>query len=41
HRVEEKYYPGVDHVGTLLAIGKPLRRRAPVVDDIANFFAAN
>lgn len=39
HRVEEIYYPGVDHAGTLLAIARPLRGRAPVVDDIVRFFS--
>ncbi len=41
HRVEEKYYPGIDHAGTLLAIAKPLRKNAPVVEDVAGFFKAN
>jgi acetyl esterase/lipase len=40
HSVEEKYYPGIDHVGTLLAISRPLRDRAPVVDDIVRFLDA-
>jgi acetyl esterase/lipase len=38
HRVEEKYYPDVDHVGTLLSLAKPLRDRAPALDDIVAFF---
>ena len=38
--VQEKYYAGVDHVGTLLAISRPLRGKAPVLDDVAAFFAA-
>jgi acetyl esterase/lipase len=37
HAVEEKYYPDVDHVGTLLAISKPLRDRAPVLEDVVRF----
>lgn len=41
HAVEEKYYPGVDHVGTLLAMSKPLRDRAPVVDDVVEFLEAH
>lgn len=40
HSVEERYYPGVDHVGTLLAISRPLRDRAPVVDDVVRFLDA-
>jgi len=35
--VEEKYYPGVDHAGTLLAISRPLRDDAPVLDDVTEF----
>ena len=35
--VEEVYYPGIDHAGTLLAISKPLRSKAPVLDDITAF----
>lgn len=37
HSVEEKYYPGVDHVGTLLSLSRPLRDRAPVLDDVVHF----
>lgn len=40
HAVEEIYYPGVDHVGALLAISRPLRDEAPVVDDIVRFLEA-
>ena len=40
HSVEEKYYPGIDHVGTLLAMSRPLRDRASVVEDIARFLDA-
>lgn len=39
HVVRSKFYPGVDHVGTLLAISKPLRDKAPVIDDVVGFFA--
>ncbi len=38
HAVEEKYYPGIDHTGTLLAIARPLRNNAPVLDDVSTFF---
>lgn len=41
NRVEEKSYPGVDHVGTLLAISRPLRGNAPVLDDIVAFLMRN
>jgi acetyl esterase/lipase len=37
HLVREIYYPEIDHVGTLLAISRPLRQRAAVVDDIVDF----
>lgn len=41
HEVEEKHYAGVDHKGTLLSISRPLRGRAPVLDDIIAFFDAH
>ncbi len=41
HEVRVKFYPGVDHVGTLLAISRPLRDKAPVIDDVLDFFAAH
>ncbi|MEM1047421.1 MAG: dienelactone hydrolase family protein, partial [Pseudomonadota bacterium] len=31
-------YPGVDHAGTLLAISRPFRGRAPVIQDVVAFF---
>ena len=34
---EVKAYPGIGHVGILTAIARPLRGRAPVVDDMAAF----
>lgn len=36
-RVETKIYPGVSHVGILLAVSKPFRERAPVLDDVTSF----
>ncbi|MBC8036731.1 MAG: alpha/beta hydrolase [Rhizobiales bacterium] len=36
--VETKEYPGIGHVGLLLAIARPLRWRAAVLDDIEAFF---
>jgi len=36
-RVETKIYPNVDHISILLAISRPFRDRAPVLDDIAAF----
>lgn len=35
--VEAKIYPGVGHVGLLLALSRPLRGRAPVLDDLSAF----
>jgi acetyl esterase/lipase len=37
-RVEARYYDGVDHAGTLLALSRALRGRAPVLDDVTGFF---
>ena len=34
-------YPGVGHVGILLALSRPLRGKAPVLDDVAAFFDAH
>ena len=39
--VKEENYPGIDHTGTLLAISKPLRHWAPVLDDIVSFINAH
>lgn len=36
--VETKYYAEVTHAGTLLAISRPFRGKAPVIDDIVAFF---
>jgi acetyl esterase/lipase len=35
----ERHYPGIGHAGLLLALAKPFRRRAPVLDEIAAFVA--
>lgn len=35
--VERRIYPGVSHSGLVLAIAKPLRGRAPVLDDLVAF----
>jgi acetyl esterase/lipase len=39
-RAEVKLYPNVGHVGILTALAKPLRGRAPVLDDIVSFARA-
>jgi acetyl esterase/lipase len=35
--VEERHYPGVDHVNMVLALSRPLRGRAPVLDEMTGF----
>jgi hypothetical protein len=35
--VEAKIYPGVDHVGIMLALSRLFRGNAPVLDDSAAF----
>jgi acetyl esterase/lipase len=37
--VELRAYPGIGHVGLLLAIARPFRGRAPVLDDAVRFIA--
>lgn len=39
--VEERHYPGVDHVNMVLALSRPLRRRAPVLAEMCDFLAAH
>lgn len=38
--VEEKHYAGVDHAGTVLALSRPFRGRAPVLADMTAFLDA-
>ena len=35
---EVKTYPGIGHIGIILAISKPFRGKAPALADTANFF---
>lgn len=35
--VEERHYEGVDHIRMVLALSRPLRGRAPVLEDMAGF----
>lgn len=35
--VEERHYAGVDHVNMVLALSRPLRGRAPVLDEMTGF----
>lgn len=37
-RVEERLYEGVGHPGTLVALSRPFRSGAPVLDDVVDFF---
>lgn len=36
-RVESRIYPNVDHISILLAISRPFRGRAPVLEDMTGF----
>ena len=36
-RAETRIYPGVGHIGVMTAIARPLRGRAPVLADVAEF----
>ena len=40
-KVEAEYYPGVDHAGIVLALSRPLRGRAPVLDQMTTFLKTN
>ena len=35
--VDERHYPGVDHIQVVLALSRPLRGQAPVLDDMTAF----
>jgi len=39
--VEERHYPGVDHVRMVLALSRPFRNRAPVLDEMTSFLHAH
>ena len=39
--VEERHYPGVDHVRMVLALSRPFRSRAPVLDQMTAFLHAH
>jgi acetyl esterase/lipase len=39
--VEERHYPGVDHVRMVLALSRPFRNRAPVLDQMTIFLRAH
>jgi len=36
-QVEERHYPGVDHIRIVLALSRPLRGEAPVLDEMTTF----
>jgi acetyl esterase/lipase len=40
-RAEVKIYPGLDHVGIVLALSRPFRHRAPVLKDMTAFLKAH
>ena len=35
--VAERHYPEVDHINMVLALSRPLRGRAPVLDEMTDF----
>ena len=39
--VETRVYPGLGHIGIVLAFAPLFRSRAPVLDDVAGFIAAH
>jgi len=39
--VEERHYPGIDHVRMVLALSRPFRNRAPVLDQMTSFLRAH
>jgi acetyl esterase/lipase len=39
--VEERHYAGVDHAGTVLALSRPFRSKAPVLEDMSAFLQAH
>jgi len=39
--VEERHYPGIDHVRMVLALSRPFRNRAPVLDQMTEFLHAH
>lgn len=39
--VEEQHYPGLDHADIVLALSRPLRGRAPVLNQMTAFLKAN
>jgi hypothetical protein len=38
--VDERYYDGIGHMEIVTALGAMLRWRAPVLDDMVNFYAS-
>jgi acetyl esterase/lipase len=38
--VEERHYAGIDHAGMVLALSRPLRGRAPVLEELTTFLKA-
>ena len=40
-QVSTRYYPDISHVGIMLALSRPFRTKAPVLDDVAEFIAGH
>lgn len=38
--VDERYYPGIDHAGTVLALSRPFRRKSTLLADMIAFLKA-
>jgi acetyl esterase/lipase len=39
--VEERHYAGVDHAGTVLALSRPFRSKAPVLEEMTGFLSTH
>lgn len=39
--VSERHYPGVDHIAVVLALSRPLRGQAPVLEEMTEFLRRN
>lgn len=39
-KVEDRYYPGLNHADTVLALSRPFRAKAPLLDEMTTFLKA-
>jgi acetyl esterase/lipase len=39
--VDERHYPGLDHISMVLSLSRPLRGRAPVLDEMTDFLRSH